>query len=184
MIKGQALFCIHRSNRYAQEFPTIIPSHKKAKVGKPSPTFFQGGWPHQGFPAARQKGSNPRRSAKHPKMCTICTWERNAMVLDFIPIRFKAFSLLIESVDEITIDVRGKRVTGFVLFLFLLLVSFLSVLDKVDSLLWGHICLVVVVFIVFPWPNWRFLSSHEDLTFPDVIIFVVFLVWRLFRGIW
>ena len=98
------------------------------------------------------------------------------MVLDFIPIRFKAFSLLIESVDEITIDVRGKRVTGFVLFLFLLLVSFLSVLDKVDSLLWGHICLIVVVFIVFPWPNWRFLSSHEHLAFPDVIIFVVFLV--------
>ena len=59
--------------------------------------------------------------------------------------------LLIQGVDQVTVDVRGERVGGVILLLLLLILLLLplfSILGKVNPLLWDHPCLVVIIFII------------------------------------
>ena len=129
-------------------------------------TFFRAGWQHQGFPVAKQRGSNPRRSAKRPKMCTKCTCKINSwhfFLLFFCLCLVRMINpLLIQGVDQVTVDVRGEWVGGFgllLLLLLLLLLPLFSILGKVNPLLWDHPCLVVIIFIVLAWPtNWSLLG--------------------------
>ena len=118
-------------------------------------TFVQAGWQHRGFLVATQKGSNPRRSAKRPKMCTKCTCKISFVVVWLFPV-CTIHPLLIQSVNQVTVDVRGEWVGGaslLLILLLLLLLPLLSILGKVNPLFCDHPCLVVIIFVILSWPK-------------------------------